>query len=178
MNSPASATSSTLGAVIRDRRRQFGWSQEALAARVVANGDTAFRQTDVSRLERGKVSLPRRERLGHIAAALGFSLGELLMRSGWIDDEIVPGSRPQSAPPAPLEPFAASWTWPAVARHPETEVARVADRSPLGELIARSEKIRRDSREVLQQCEATRARYDEVSWMRGSQTPKRRVNRP
>ena len=70
MNGLTSTTSSTLGMVIKARRRELGWSQEELAARVAAQGDAAFRQTDVSRLERGKVSLPRRQRLGHIAAAL------------------------------------------------------------------------------------------------------------
>jgi hypothetical protein len=73
----------SLGMVIKERRRELGWSQEALAARVAAHGDRAFRQTDVSRLERGKIGFPHCERLCHIAAALGLSPGELLARSGW-----------------------------------------------------------------------------------------------
>ena len=176
MNAPASTTS-TLGAVIKARRHQLGWSQEELAARVAAHGDGAFRQTDVSRLERGKVGLPRRERLGYIAAALGFTMGELLMRAGWIDDEIASTPRVPRTPPAPSEPFGASTPLPAASGDTMAAGMPVAQRTPLSELIARSEEIRRESLEVLRQCEATRARYDEVSWMRESQDRRRRVNR-
>jgi len=161
--------------VIKARRRELGWSQEELAARVAAQGDAAFRQTDVSRLERGKVSLPRRQRLGHIAAALGLSLGELLMRSGWIDGGTAPAADALRTPPAPSEPFATSTPQPVVPPNMETEVARVASSSPLRELIAQSEEIRRESLGVLQRCEATRARYDEVSWMRGRRDPRSRI---
>ena len=62
----------TLGDAIRTRRQGLGWSQEDLAKRIADHGDEAFRQSDVSRLERGKVTLPRRERLEHVAAVLGF----------------------------------------------------------------------------------------------------------
>jgi transcriptional regulator with XRE-family HTH domain len=175
MNGLTSTTSSTLGTVIKARRRELGWSQEELAARVAAHGDAAFRQTDVSRLERGKVSLPRRQRLGHIAAALGLSLGELLMRLGWIDDGTAPAAHAFRIPPTPSEPFAASTPRPAVPRALGTEVARVVSSSPLRELIAQSEEIRRESLGVLQRCEATRTRSDEVSWMRGRRDPRSRI---
>ena len=77
------AVRQTLGEAIRTRRLKLGWSQEELAQWVVDHGDVTFRQSDVSRLERGKVILPHRERLEHIAAVLGLSLGEMLARSGW-----------------------------------------------------------------------------------------------
>ena len=48
----------TLGDAIRARRLELGWTQEELAERI-AVGDETFRQSDVSRLERGKVALPR-----------------------------------------------------------------------------------------------------------------------
>jgi hypothetical protein len=41
-------------------------------------------QADISRIELGKVDLPRRRRLEHLAAALELSPGELLEASGWV----------------------------------------------------------------------------------------------
>lgn len=49
----------TLGQFIRKRRVELGLTQEQLADRV---GDT-MRQSEMSRLERDRVSLPRRDRL-------------------------------------------------------------------------------------------------------------------
>jgi transcriptional regulator with XRE-family HTH domain len=69
----------SLGEVMRARRRELGLTQEALAERI---GD-GVRQADVSRMERGRVALPRRRRLERIAAALELPVGELLARSGW-----------------------------------------------------------------------------------------------
>lgn len=46
-----------------------------------------MQQSDVSALERGRVTLPRRDRLERVAAALCLPLGELLARSGWADAE-------------------------------------------------------------------------------------------
>ncbi len=41
------------------------------------------RQAEISRLERDRVTLPRRQRLEQIARALDVPIGELLVRSGW-----------------------------------------------------------------------------------------------
>ena len=73
-------TSSSLGQYISERRRDLGLTQEQLAERV----DENVRQSDISRLERDKVTLPRRDRLGLLADALEVSLGDLLVRSGWM----------------------------------------------------------------------------------------------
>lgn len=73
----------SLGQVIRARRIALGMSQEALAARVSDLG-SEINQADISRIELGKVDLPRRRRLEHLAAALELSLGELLEASGWV----------------------------------------------------------------------------------------------
>ncbi len=70
----------TLGDFIRERRQDLGLTQEALAERV----DDHLRQSDISRLERDEIALPRRERLEQLAKALEVSLGELLVRSGWM----------------------------------------------------------------------------------------------
>ena len=68
----------------------------------MAVGDDAFRQSDVSRLERGKVGLPHRDRLSLIAAVLGLSPGELLARSGWSGaDRVFSTADPRSHPITP-----------------------------------------------------------------------------
>jgi len=77
------AESRSLGEAIRLRRLELGMSQEELAERIGAD----VRQSDVSRLERGKILFPRLERLNQIAAALGISIGALLTEAGWFTDE-------------------------------------------------------------------------------------------
>jgi transcriptional regulator with XRE-family HTH domain len=69
----------TLGAFIRRRRIELGLTQETLAE-MIGGG---VRQAEISRLEHDRVTLPRRQRLEQIAAALDVPLGELLVRSGW-----------------------------------------------------------------------------------------------
>jgi len=73
----------TLGDAIRLRRLDLGMSQEELAERIGPD----VRQSDVSRLERGKILFPRLERLNQIAAALGMSIGALLIEAGWFSDD-------------------------------------------------------------------------------------------
>lgn len=72
----------TFGRIIRERRIELGLTQEELAERV---GDSV-RQSDISRIERGYVSLPRRGRLEALAEALDLSPGYLLMQSGWMSE--------------------------------------------------------------------------------------------
>lgn len=89
------AESRSLGEAIRLRRLELGMSQEELAERIGPD----VRQSDVSRLERGKILFPRLERLNQIAAALGMSIGALLIEAGWFADdevgEVAPVERPQ-----------------------------------------------------------------------------------
>lgn len=77
------AESRSLGEAIRLRRLELGMSQEELAERIGPD----VRQSDVSRLERGKILFPRLERLNQIASALGMSIGALLIEAGWFTDE-------------------------------------------------------------------------------------------
>jgi transcriptional regulator with XRE-family HTH domain len=70
-----------LGTFIRERRQELGLSQEQLAERI---GDTV-RQAEVSRLENNRIAMPRRQRMERLAAALEVSLGELLVRTGWME---------------------------------------------------------------------------------------------
>jgi transcriptional regulator with XRE-family HTH domain len=73
----------TLGTFIRERRQDMGLTQEELAERV---GD-GVRQAEISRLEHNQISMPRRTRLEQLAAALDVSLGELLIRTGWLNED-------------------------------------------------------------------------------------------
>ena len=88
------AGAGTLGQAIRQRRAELGLTQEQLAARIGGG----VRQSDVSRLEADRVTLPRRQRLERIAAALGLPPGELLVRAGW------PGADGASGPATPPIP--------------------------------------------------------------------------
>lgn len=72
----------SLGTYIRERRKILGMTQEQLAEQV---GD-GVRQSEISRLEHNHVSLPRRDRLECLAAALDVSIGELLIRTGWMEE--------------------------------------------------------------------------------------------
>lgn len=72
----------TLGTFIRERRAELGLSQEQLAERV----GERVRQAEISRLEHDRVTLPRRERLEQLAAALEVSVGELFLQTGWMQE--------------------------------------------------------------------------------------------
>lgn len=135
----------TLGQVIRDRRRELGWTQEGLAARV----DHGVAQSDVSRLERGKIMLPRRQRLERIAAALELPLGVLLARSGWAGAERLIVDEPVAAATGLGE------------ARPE----RLATSSGrLRALIARSRELEHQTEALLRQTELTA-----TSWERSLQ---------
>lgn len=73
----------SLGALIRERRRSLGLTQEQLAERV----GEGVRQSDISRLEQNRILLPRRERLERIAVSLDLSIGDLMVLTGWMADE-------------------------------------------------------------------------------------------
>lgn len=69
----------SLGSRIRERRLELGMSQADLAGEIGGNPG------DISKIEHGRVKLPRRPKLELIAQALQLPLGELLARSGWSD---------------------------------------------------------------------------------------------
>lgn len=73
----------SLGEAIRLRRLELSLSQEELGERIGPD----VRQSDVSRLERGRILFPRLERLNQIADALELSLGALLIEAGWFSEE-------------------------------------------------------------------------------------------
>jgi transcriptional regulator with XRE-family HTH domain len=77
----------SLGTAILQRRMELGLTQAALAERVATCGDWGFRQSDISRLERGIVTLPHFTRMRSLAAALELPVGELLAKSGWTGAE-------------------------------------------------------------------------------------------
>jgi transcriptional regulator with XRE-family HTH domain len=77
----------SLGTAILQRRMELGLTQTALAERVATCGDWGFRQSDISRLERGIVTLPHYTRMRSLAEALEVPVGELLAKSGWTGAE-------------------------------------------------------------------------------------------
>jgi transcriptional regulator with XRE-family HTH domain len=89
------ADRASLGQAIRARRQALGLTQEELAARV----GEGVQQSDISRLERDKISLPHAARLRALARALALSPGELLVCAGWAGAD-----EPRSTPAAPTAP--------------------------------------------------------------------------
>ena len=71
-----------LGNYVRERRQDLELSQEQLAERVGG----AYSQSDISRLERGQIELPRLGTISRLAAALEVPVGNLLIASGWFDE--------------------------------------------------------------------------------------------
>ena len=115
----------SLGTFIRERRQDLGLTQQQLAERI---GDS-LQQADVSRLERNHISLPRRQRLMAIAAALQVSLGELLVRTGWMDEDLIGESTEVEVDALPVE---RAW---------EVLVPKELDDLPLPELVLLLERI-------------------------------------
>ncbi len=150
--------SRSLGKAIRDRRMELGLTQEALAERI---GD-GVRQSDVSRLERDRIQLPRPQRLRAIARALDMEPGELLIASGW--EGITHGPR---APweDAVQEPGHAGYLdTPMVGRGSTMigQTGRVIDsHDRLQEALERSRHVRAETEEALQ-----RSREAARSWHR------------
>lgn len=71
----------TLGQFIKANRLAMGMTQEDLANR------TGLRQSDISRMERDHIELPRRDRMEAIADGLDVTLGDLLISTGWLEIE-------------------------------------------------------------------------------------------
>jgi CheY-like chemotaxis protein/transcriptional regulator with XRE-family HTH domain len=146
----------TLGEAIKTRRQELGWSQEELAARVVASGDAAFRQSDVSRLERGRVGLPHRVRLARIAGALGLSAGELLARSGWAGAAASFGATDLVSSPV-AAPAVASAAIPVETEEPLLPIGD-ARGLPVIDWLGEASHLR----EVIAEAQATQARTREI----------------
>lgn len=81
----------SLGETLRSRRIELGLSQERLAE-LISTEDELVTQADISRLETGRIKLPRCERLLRLASALGLMPGELLARSGWAGANVTPNN--------------------------------------------------------------------------------------
>lgn len=131
----------TLGQVIRDRRRDLGWTQEELGARI----GHGVAQSEISRLERDKIMLPRRERLERIASALELPLGTLLARSGWAGAEQLIDNAPAAAEP----------------RLGDARSARLATSSGrLRALIERSRELENQTEALLRRTEQTTSSWE------------------
>jgi transcriptional regulator with XRE-family HTH domain len=73
---------SAIGNYIRERRQDLGLSQEQLAERVGGS----YGQSDISRIERGHIELPRLATLVSLATSLEVPVGNLLIASGWFNE--------------------------------------------------------------------------------------------
>jgi transcriptional regulator with XRE-family HTH domain len=151
----------SLGATIKRRRRELGWSQVEFAARVASRGDGTFRQSDVSRLERGKVLLPHRERLTQIAAVLELPLGELLSRSGWAGAETLFPAEATAANPLVLPQHGAKA--PGITPEPP-----FVETTSWREVMAQARATLSQSQAILARCEAIEARYQPMPSPHGS----------
>lgn len=147
----------TLGAVIRRRRMELGWNQEELAARASGGGDEV-RQSDISRLECGRVGLPRRPRLLRIASALGLAPGDLLARSGWAGADGVM-AEPSVVPSAPPVGKHDAWT---ARSAPAAPLAPAADRPGLGGSGNVTTQAVRHLRRAIDDAQQTRARTEQA----------------
>jgi len=156
-----------LGQVVRARRIALGLSQEALAVRVSDLG-SEIDQADISRIELGKVDLPRRRRLEHLAAALELSLGELLEASGWVgaaerfvDDTNVPSpphESPKSTPvAAPVPDLPAIPTLRRVTLDPPATMEAIL-RLRTAVIVSQDSVARAD--QLLKDCQETAKRWD------------------
>lgn len=86
--------SRSLGQVVRQRRLELGLSQEAFAELL----GPGVRQSEISRLERGQVTMPRPQRLHRMAQVLEMPVGELLLLTSWANP--APPNRPMALSPA------------------------------------------------------------------------------
>ncbi len=152
----------TLGQLIRERRMDLDLTQEQLAARV----GEGVRQSEISRLERNRITLPRRQRMEQIAVALDIPLGVLLAGSGWAGAEtIIPEPAPQPAATVPnvaSEPdevvqtdapaYVESWPNP----EPAYAQPRLHDAQPhLYDAIVRAETLIGESQSIYTQAQTT-----------------------
>jgi transcriptional regulator with XRE-family HTH domain len=150
----------TFGHVIRARRIELGLTQEELAERV----GESVRQSDISRMERDHVVLPRRDRLDALAAALEVSPGHLLMHSGWITGEesasMEPASTSIAPEPASLVPPAIATPQDAASAPAAMAVALKGEDSPeaasnLDRAIAHAREVSLETEELLRRTDST-----------------------
>ncbi|MDQ3655385.1 MAG: helix-turn-helix domain-containing protein [Chloroflexota bacterium] len=160
----------TLGQLIRERRMELNLTQEELAERV----GEGVRQSEISRLERNRVTLPRRQRMEQIAEALDIPIGVLLARSGWAGAETVDFETTEAAEAVPGEPVGERdgpdlvadasvprpWDGPARDVYSDLYVSgngdRAADEAPhLQEAILRAEALIGESESRFHEAQAT-----------------------
>jgi transcriptional regulator with XRE-family HTH domain len=161
----------SLGAAIKARRQELGLTQEMLAAHMVARGDRTIWQSDISRLERDAVRLPRQPRFRTLAAALELSIRELLDRAGWLDGDVLRTTNVISdcsplagatgvggiacfSAPIPASPAPANLPGPAVPSAPRSPAGRdaLAETLGLNRRGYRSESHRREPTSTFSIC--------------------------
>jgi transcriptional regulator with XRE-family HTH domain len=160
----------TLGKFIQRRRMELGLTQEQLAERI----GSGVRQSEISRLEHDRISLPRRQRLEQIALALDVSLGQLLARSGWAEaEQEFAESRATVPSPAYDSPLNGEASFPSPVPStahdsssngesfpsPDDTTVPTADTLPLTDAIDRAEELIAYSGAIVEQSQAA---YDQA----------------
>jgi transcriptional regulator with XRE-family HTH domain len=135
-------------------------TQEELAERI---GD-GVRQAEVSRLECDRVSLPRRQRLSRIAAALDLSVGELLASAGWAGADVaLREAEPFNGDSSWLSPTRTLPHVPAPGIKPELDELNVRGRAEasanLWAAIERSRMLQQRTADLLEACAAVAAKW-------------------
>ncbi len=157
----------TLGQLIRERRMELNLTQEELAERV---GD-GVRQSEISRLERNRVTLPRRQRMEQLAEALDIPVGVLLARSGWIGAEQIDAGAPETMSAEPpgeshgieqsaLEPDVERERLPSLSHHSRddhhlTQSPSLEESPHLHDAILRAEALIGESRTIYTEAQTT-----------------------
>jgi transcriptional regulator with XRE-family HTH domain len=159
----------SLGRLIRQRRIELGLTQEELAERV---GD-GVRQAEISRLERDRVTLPRRGRLEQIAQALDVPMGELLARSGWVgaqdQEEFAPGAvKPRAELPAPAASGGVE-----TAMHQLRQASRREEMPQLTDAMARARALTQRTEDAIRGAQQTytHSRRSSTTRRRGAGLP-------
>jgi transcriptional regulator with XRE-family HTH domain len=159
----------SLGRLIRQRRIELGLTQEELAERV---GD-GVRQAEISRLERDRVTLPRRGRLEQIAQALDVPMGELLARSGWVGAQEQEAFAPDAVEPPAESPVPAASGGVDTEMHEFRQASRREEMPQLADAIARARALTQRTEDVIRGAQQayTHARRSSTTRRRGAGPP-------
>jgi len=164
----------SLGETIRLRRAELGWTQEELANRIAEAGEVGFRQSGVSRLENGRVALPRRDRLERIAAVLRLPVCELLARSGWAGaDTALAAPRPAATTDTAARVATAPTPRAEGRQQAPAEGHARRPTSQMGELIEQAHELRAWLADVLRRSAETFARANRSASPAPTRTPPR-----
>jgi transcriptional regulator with XRE-family HTH domain len=94
----------TLGALLKDRRAEGGWTQEEIAARAGRYQRKEVDQTHVSHWERDGIKRPTGAQLRMLAHAYELPVVELVIAAGYLRRDDLAGAEDSFANPPPDDP--------------------------------------------------------------------------